>query len=281
MLTAGTEALLAMAPIPALRSRLRAQAPSAGFDPSRPIRLSRSPGRLDVMGGIADYTGSMVCQLTLDRAAGIALQERADRTVCIVRFDPLDEGNAPEFQITLDAIASHTAQTLRRVFDVTDQCAARIVGCIFVLHDQRFINLIDPAMKGFTIALCSTVPAGVGVASSAAIEVATMMNLRDHFALMRPYAGRSLRIANLSAMNPIMLAELCQTAENKIAGIPCGVVNQMTSCWGERGMLLRMMCQPHELLPPLAIPPGVRFVGINSGVKRDVAGAAYVRTRCA
>ena len=46
-------------------------------------------------------------------------------------------------------------------------------------------------------------------------------------------------------------------------------------------MLLRLLCQPHELQPPLPIPPGVRFVGINSNVKHSVGGPAYGRTRCA
>jgi L-arabinokinase len=40
-----------------------------------------------------------------------------------------------------------------------------------------------------------------------------------------------------------------------------------------------MICQPHQLLPPLKIPDGVRFVGINSNVKHSVAGGAYIRTR--
>jgi len=28
------------------------------FDPRRPLHLARAPGRLDVMGGIADYSGA-------------------------------------------------------------------------------------------------------------------------------------------------------------------------------------------------------------------------------
>jgi len=71
-------ALLGLDPVPALLARLRAGGGPA-FDLSRPIRISRAPGRLDVMGGIADYTGSLVCQLALDRAAAVALQNRLIR----------------------------------------------------------------------------------------------------------------------------------------------------------------------------------------------------------
>ena len=42
-----------------------------------------------------------------------------------------------------------------------------------------------------------------------------------------------------------------------------------------------MVCQPHELQPSLALPSGVRVVGINSNVKHSVGGGAYGQTRCA
>lgn len=45
--------------------------------------------------------------------------------------------------------------------------------------------------------------------------------------------------------------------------------------------MLRMVCQPHDLLPPLRLPPGVRAIGINSGVKHSVGAGQYGRTRCA
>jgi len=69
--------------------------------------------------------------------------------------------------------------------------------------------------------------------------------------------------------------------ENVIVGAPCGVMDQMTSCLGEPGTLLRMECQPASLLPHLRLPPGVRVAGINSNVKHSVAGGQYGRTRCA
>ncbi|HWE02532.1 MAG TPA: hypothetical protein VG326_08980 [Tepidisphaeraceae bacterium] len=279
MFTDHAQTLLAMAPIPALLARTRADS-AAGFDVSRPVRLSRAPGRLDVMGGIADYTGSLVCELTLDVAAAVALQERADRRLSVVSFNLLDEGKPGAFSISLDELATHSAPTLSRLLDdPACKWAAYIVGCLFVLHQRRFIDLLDPAVGGLNLALLSAVPSGAGVGSSAAIEVAAMMNLRDHFDLLKPAAGRSLRIAHASALNPMMLAELCQAAENQIVGAPSGIMDQATSCWGESGTLLRMVCQPHELQPPLAIPPGVRFVGIDSRVRHDVAGAAYGRTR--
>ncbi len=79
---------------------------TADFDFSRPLRISRAPGRLDVMGGIADYTGSLVCELPLDRAAAVVLQERRDREFQVFSFNLFDEHRPFTFRIPLDSLAA-------------------------------------------------------------------------------------------------------------------------------------------------------------------------------
>src|SRR4051794_29833082 len=107
--------LLRLEPVPTLISRLRAEL-AAEFDFTRPIRISRAPGRLDVMGGIADYTGSLVCELPLDRAAAVALRERDDREVQVFSFNLHDEAKPFTLRIPLDAIATQPLDALRREF---------------------------------------------------------------------------------------------------------------------------------------------------------------------
>lgn len=255
-------------PVPALLTRVRAEL-SGDFVASRPIRVSRAPGRLDVMGGIADYTGSLVCELPLDRAAAIALQEREDGQLQIFSFNLFDEQKPFTFRMPLAALARHPAEMVRREFaEPGRKWAAYLAGCLFVLHEQGHVDLSDPDRRGVNLALYSTVPPGAGVASSAAIEVAAMMALIDHFGMR-------------DRVEPLKLAALCQAAENRIVGAPCGIMDQVTSLLGEPGALLRMRCQPHEVLPPVLLPDGVRVIGINSNVKHDVGGPAYARTRCA
>ena len=55
----------------------------AGFFNSGEIVVTRVPARLDVMGGISDYSGSHVCEGVLGRGMVIALQPRTDRTLRI------------------------------------------------------------------------------------------------------------------------------------------------------------------------------------------------------
>ena len=260
--------LLNLEPVPTLLSRTRAEL-SADFDPKRPMRVSRAPGRLDVMGGIADYTGSLVCEATLDRAAAVVLQQRADRELQVFSFNLFDEHQPFTFRIALDKLAAANVDSLRREFaEPGRKWAGYLAGCLFILHEQKLIDLRDPKVKGMNLALLSNVPLGAGVSSSAAIEVATMINFVDHLGVR-------------SKLDPLQLGALCQQVENRVVGAPCGIMDQVSSCAGEAGALLRMVCQPHELQPPLTLPPGVRAIGINSNVKHSVGGGHYGITRCA
>lgn len=263
-----TRPLLTLDPVPALLDRLNREL-AASFVPTAPLRLSRAPGRLDVMGGIADYTGSLVCEMPLDRAAAVALQQRDDRQVQVFSFNLLDENKPFTAATTLDALASATDATLQRASkDPNFKWANYLLGCLYILHDQKLINLADPSLHGVNIALLSTVPAGAGISSSAAIEVATMINLVHHFHLE-------------SQLDPMRLATLCQMVENRVVGAPCGIMDQAASVIGQQGSLMCMVCQPHDIQPTLHLPQGIRVVGINSAVKHSVGGGMYGRTRCA
>jgi L-arabinokinase len=241
----------------------------AEFAPTRPIRVSRAPGRLDVMGGIADYTGSLVAEATLDRAAAVALQPRPDRLVQVFSFNLFDDGLPFTFGIPLDALATTPLEKLRVEFSEPGRrWAAYLAGCLFLLHECKLVDLLDPKWTGINLALYSNIPLGAGVSSSAAVEVATMINLMDHFGVR-------------DQVDPMMLSSLCQQVENRIVGAPCGIMDQVSACYGEAGSLMRLKCQPHEIQPALFLPPGTRMIGINSNVRHSVGGGQYGRTRCA
>lgn len=246
-----------------------AQELSADFDFAKPIRLSRAPGRLDVMGGIADYTGSLVCEMPLARCTAVALQGRIDREIQLFSFNLLDEHKPFTLRIELGALAAATSETLRRDFTHPGrQWGAYILGPLFLLHDRGLINLADPQLRGFNLAILTDIPIGGGLASSAALEVACAMNFIEHFGIRE----------RIKAMD---LAALCQRAENQIAGAACGVMDQVTSLLGEKDHLVRLICQPHEFVAPLGLPIGVRVLGIHSGVRHSNCGPAYTRTRVA
>ena len=258
--------VVGLEPVPTLLDRVRAEL-GASFVVGKPVRVSRAPGRLDVMGGIADYTGSLVCESPLDRAAAVALQGRDDRLVQVFSFDLLDANRPFTLTVPLDALARPVDQLRRDFAERGRRWAGYLAGCLAVLHDEKLIDLTGPAVRGVNIALLSTVPLGAGVSSSAAIEVATMLNLVGHY--------------GIEGLDPMRVASMCQRVENQVVGAPCGIMDQAASVAGEAGGLMRLVCQPHELRPPLFLPAGVRAIGINSRIKHSVGGGQYGRTRCA
>jgi galactokinase len=263
----GEQHLLSLEPVPSLLGRIRVDL-AGEFSADRLIRISRAPGRLDVMGGIADYTGSLVCEATLQCAAAAALQERDDRNVRVLSLNLHDEDQPFVVQISLDELADRSIGTLQTEFNQPGRrWAGYLAGCLAILHHRKQIDLKNPSQRGMNLALLSTVPLGAGVSSSAAIEVAAMINFMDHL--------------GIRGDDPMSLAALCQEVENRVVGAPSGIMDQVSSCAGEEGTLLRMVCQPHELRPSLRLPAEIRALGVNSNVRHSVGGGMYGRTRCA
>src|SRR5471030_3115403 len=78
----------------------------AGFFNSGEVWVARVPARLDVMGGIADYSGSNVCEAVLGRGMLMALQARTDRTLRIRTMQFGKRSLPVETRIPLDYFAS-------------------------------------------------------------------------------------------------------------------------------------------------------------------------------
>ena len=70
------------------------------FDPQRELTIARAPGRLDVMGGIADYSGSLVLELPIAEATLVALQKQDARELRIVSLLE-NEGRVLSFDMPL------------------------------------------------------------------------------------------------------------------------------------------------------------------------------------
>src|SRR4051794_15082394 len=82
---------------PAL-DHLRSTPGTRFLTPDVPVVIARAPGRLDVMGGIADYSGSVVLELPLACATFAIAEKQADARLDIVS---LRDGNPFEFSVEL------------------------------------------------------------------------------------------------------------------------------------------------------------------------------------
>jgi L-arabinokinase len=237
----------------------------AGFFNSGEVWVGRVPARLDVMGGIADYSGANVCQAVLGRGMLIALQARTDSTLRI-RSMQVGRGLPVETRIPLnyfnsgDGPGSYTQ--VRQLCQANPLAfwAAYIGGSIFTLLKEESVKI----PYGFSMLLLSAVPMNVGIGSSAAAEIGTL-------ACLNAYLGLSLSAKRI--------AELGQMAENHVVGAPCGIMDQIAITSGRKGKLTHILCRPGNIVGEVEIPPGTGFVGINSMVRHSVGASPYTDTR--
>jgi len=237
------------------------------FQPGFNVIAARAPARLDVMGGIADSSGSLVLEGTLDRETLVAVQSRSDQDIVIHSVDLEPSQGKSTTVIPLDILfeAGYPIQpvALHSYFNdkVDIRWAAYVIGVFSMLLDA---GLISDFTHGLNIGITSNIPLGGGVSSSAALEVAAMIAISKIYDVSVP---------------PNSLPALCQRVENEVVGAPCGIMDQMTSALGQKDRLLALKCQPHEILGYPAVPEGIRFLGMNSDVKHTVSGSAYTDTR--
>ncbi len=249
----------------------------AFFDGDGPIAGARAPGRLDVMGGVADYSGSVVLEMPIAQACCAAIQWRNDRLIRVRSVGVENDGLTASVDFPLDDLFDadggllpvHEVRT-RLNHDPQTRWAAYVIGCFYVMLAAygkapklaRREGQLGEA--GANVLVQSDVPLGAGVSSSAALEVATMHAL-SHAAGIEP--------------SDLTLAAWCQRVENSVVGAPCGIMDQVTSALGRANALLVMRCQPHDLLGNVSVPAGWRFVGIDSRVKHSVGGSHYTQAR--
>ncbi len=239
---------------------------SFGLKKGGQVIVTHAPARLDIMGGVADYCGANVFEMTLDRTAIAACQAREDRNLCAITLRAGSQFK-PNFHVSLDNFYTDgTLKTYQQVQDYFNQepstaWTSYILGGFYVLLKEGKINQFP---HGATIVIKSDIPIGGGVASSAAVEVATLMALNQLYNL------------ELGAME---IARLAQIVENRIAGAPCGIMDQVTAVAGTSAKILSILCQPDKILEFVSVPLNVSFVGIHTKVRRSTSSTAYIDTR--
>jgi galactokinase len=234
------------------------------FTPGSEVVIARAPGRLDVMGGIADYSGARVLQWPIREATLAAVQPAAERTLRIVSLS--GTAMARSCDVPLDVLApggtpvSHERARAWFAADPDRHWAAYAAGTWVLLARERRL----PLTTGARVLVTSSVPEGKGVSSSAALEAAVML------------AGARAAGVDLA---PRDAALLCQRIENLVVGAPCGVMDQMASICGEAGRFMALLCQPAEFEGTVPLPDGLAVWGIDSGIRHAVSGADYGSVR--
>ena len=178
------------------------------FDSDADLVVTRAPGRLDVMGGIADYSGSLVLQMPIREAALVALQRSELRELRVVSLSQEANERTHLFEMALAQFEQNgkpiSYAEARQQFSRNSgqSWAAYVAGAFLVLMHERRVRF----KQGARILISSQVPEGKGVSSSAAIEVAVMSAVAAAFDI---------------SLEPREMALMCQRVENHIVGAPC------------------------------------------------------------
>ena len=208
----------------------------------------RAPGRLDLLGGVADYSGALVLEMPTRRGTEVTLWPDDSFLVGPVVLTPGE----------LERLAALDDTAVRRELSPHPRWTHYVIGVALVLVRHGVID----APRG-RIEIASDLPASVGLASSAALEVATA------------------RALGAGTIDPLRLAALCQEAENRVVAAPCGIMDQVAVALGSPRTVLPILCRPASVADAVALPEGLALVGWPTGAAHDVSGVPYSRARAA
>jgi galactokinase len=176
-----------------------------------PAVTTRAPGRVEFIGNHTDYNGGAVIGAAIDRGVEVA----AAPNVAGV-FRVRSTSGAPALEFTAAEPPTHLAGA--------SAWGNYVFGAWHALKD---FSLPRPA--GFDLLVDSDLPAGAGLSSSAALELATTLALSE--------------LAQAPLLAPEKLAVVGRHAENKYVGVPCGILDQGTSAFGATGQLVHIDCR--------------------------------------
>ena len=204
---------------------------------SPPQATATGHGRVNLIGEHTDYNDGLVMPCILSHATHVGLSLRDDEDI---------EGHSTGF-----GTASASLSTVE-----AGHWLAYVAGAISMVAEA------GAPRSGVNVAVASSVPAGAGVSSSAALGVALLRALFAAHGLEAPKAP--------------VLARLAQRIEHEFIGLKCGIMDHMVSAVGAPATALLIDC--HSLAyRGCALPAGYGFLVVHSGSGRKLSEGMYNR----
>jgi galactokinase len=202
-----------------------------------------APGRVNLIGEHTDYNDGFVLPMAIERHIVIAADSNTSR------------------QVTLHSVTTGETATfgLRPKVKRGEPGWSNYVRGV-IAGFQKPGNKV-PA---FDAVIESSLPYGGGLASSAALEVATAT-------LLETMTGQTL--------DPIEKALLCQRAEHDFAGVPCGIMDQFTSILARENHALLLDCRSRTTTPVPMTNPEVTVLIVNTNIRHRLAEGEYAKRR--
>jgi galactokinase len=192
------------------------------------------------MGDHTDYNAGFVLPMLIPQSTQVSLRPRADHQVN----------------------ASSTAMPAIESYRLGDE--ARRGSWVDYLQGVTYaLRVHGCSVSGFDVNIDSNVPAGAGLSSSAALEVALLRALREAFAL---------------DVDDVQLARLGCAAETDFIGVPIGIMDQMVASVGKPNRALFIDTRSLETAN-VSIPSELEVAVIDSGIAHDHSQNEYRERR--
>ncbi|TFV99997.1 galactokinase [Leifsonia flava] len=214
----------------------------------RPTGVWSAPGRVNLIGEHTDYNAGFVFPFAINRRTVLALAPREDRILRVA-----SSFSADPVSISLDDLAP----------EALHGWSAYPLGVAWALG--QFGAPLD-SLSGADVYLDSEVPVGAGLSSSAAIESAMAVALKDVWRL--DFDRRTL-------------AQVGQLAENRAVGAPTGIMDQSASLLGreDAGVFLDCRSFESEVIPLGFDAAGLEVLVIDTKVSHAHSTGGYAARR--
>ncbi|KAM9004726.1 galactokinase isoform X1 [Sarcophilus harrisii] len=219
---------------------------------SEPTLAVSAPGRVNLIGEHTDYNDGLVLPMAVELMTVLVGTPRTDGLICFVTTSKYaDEPKRVQFPVP----------TAEKPLEPGEPRWANYVKGVIQHYPAT------GPLPGFNAVVASSVPLGSGLSSSASLEVATYTFLQQ----LCPDSGTATE-----------RAQVCQKAEHSFAGVPCGIMDQIISMYGQKGHAVLIDCRSLETRPVPVSDPGIVFLITNSNVRHSLASSEYPirRSQC-
>ncbi|WP_327301752.1 galactokinase [Streptomyces goshikiensis] len=205
-----------------------------------------APGRVNLIGEHTDYNDGFALPIAIPQRTLVAARRRQDGRLRLHSA----QGDGPVIDLHVARLTPGAVTTW----------GAYPAGVVWALREAGH------RIGGADLHIDSTVPAGAGLSSSAALECAVAFAYNDLYGL------------DLSAP---ALALISQRAENGFAGVPCGAMDQLASacCTAGAALHLDIRAGAHEQVPFAPEARGMSLLVVDTRVKHDLGDGAYAALR--
>ena len=196
-----------------------------------------APGRVELLGNHTDYNEGVVLAAAIDRGLKITGENREDDL------------------ITINSVSMGRAEV--RGPGMRPQCKQTWVN--YALGVVRELKSLGIAIAGFSADLDGDLPAGCGLSSSAAFEVAIAL-------LLLKLHQRKL--------SPLEIAKACQRAERDFVGVESGLLDQVTSIFGRADHAVFFDARTEEVRT-IPFPRNLALIVAETNCKRRLSDGPY------